>query len=226
MGGKKLEILQQVTNCLLCNKELTKQQLYEVKRGKQKGYCSKACSSKSQERREERVCINCGNLFLEKPHYLKNTCSMECKNKIHSKYQIGRVLSEDTKKKVSDSLKRIKHKPYLQGGNGRGATKEQLLLYNELTVSNDSFQMEFIVVTNKKNVPFKVPYHYKIDIASKIHMIAIEINGGSHNSQKVKECDERKKLFLNSKGWKVLSFSNKDVLENAEQIASNVLSMI
>src|SRR6056297_3449956 len=124
-----------------------------------------------------------------------------------------------------NTLKKIKHKPYIQGGNGRGATIPQLSLYNELIKKDDSFQMEYIEKTGKLRKIYKAPYHYKIDIASPIHKIAIEVDGLSHLALKTKECDERKTKLLNSKGWKVLRLSNKQIQEDLTSCVRMVMSM-
>ena len=68
------------------------------------------------------------------------------RNKQHTK-QYDKANEErfaENRKKASDRQKEIKHKPIIQGGNGRGATIQQLKLYNELIKIDNSFEMEVI----------------------------------------------------------------------------------
>lgn len=137
------------------------------------------------------------------------------------------MFIEEYRKKASDRQKEIKHKPIIQGGNGRGATVHQLKLYNELVKTDDSFEMEVIEKTGKELAKkFKSPYHYKLDIASRIHKICIEVDGASHNTLKVKECDKRKDSLLSLKGWRVLRLSNSQIEKELKSCVQMVLSMI
>jgi hypothetical protein len=136
------------------------------------------------------------------------------------------MFYEEHRLKASERQKEINHKPAIQGGNGRGATVHQLMLYNKISELDSSFSMEYIEKTGHLAKQFKSPRHYKIDIASKYHMIAIEVDGISHNSLKVKECDERKNKLLALKGWKVLRFTNSQIQKELENCVQMVMSMI
>jgi hypothetical protein len=70
------------------------------------------------------------------------------------------------------------------------------------------------------------PTHYKIDIANPKEMVAIEVDGHSHDCLSRKEQDARKDMFLTSKGWKVLRFSNQQIQENVEDCVQTVMSTI
>ena len=72
-----------------------------------------------------------------------------------------------------------------------------------------------------------LPTHFKIDIAHEQMRIAIEVDGFCHAAFKVKEKDARKDKFLISKGWTVLRFLNKDVLNwiNSGMQAESAISM-
>jgi hypothetical protein len=94
------------------------------------------------------------------------------------------------------------------------------------TKKDSSFSMEYIEKTGVLAKEFKSPRHYKIDIASKYHMIAIEIDGPSHNSLKVKECDNRKNQLLALKGWKVLRFTNSQIQKELQNCVQTVMSTI
>jgi hypothetical protein len=224
-------------NCKWCEKPLTKSQIYEFLSGHTKGTaCSRKCSLKllHYKNKEDEIlkkskkCKVCKKVFIKENIKNYSFCSRKCAGVLASKRMIENnpMNDEKTRIKVSKKLKEIGHKPYKQGGNGRGATKEQLLLYNEITKYDDSFVMEHIESTKGWIKKYKTPNHYKIDIASKKLMIAIEVDGNSHNSIKVKECDKRKDKVLNLKGWKVLRFTNFQIQKELKNCAQMVLSMI
>ena len=235
--GLKRENYYPQMSCKWCGNELTDKQKYEALRGKTSGNsCSASCSNKiriygtkeSELQFKTKKCTICGCEFIYNNKHQK-ICSLSCVGKITSKrMKINNPMSnKENRIKASNSQKLAKHKPLIQGGNGRGATVFQLQLYNELTKIDNSFSMEYIEKTGKElSAKYKTPYHYKIDIASKIHKIAIEVDGSSHNSLKVKECDERKNTVLNLLGWKVLRLSNSQIKNELQNCVQMVLSMI
>jgi very-short-patch-repair endonuclease len=126
--------------------------------------------------------------------------------------------------KMSASLRRIGHKPYMQGGNGKPATEAQLMMYNALSKYDQSFEMEVIEKTGKLRQQFKSPNHYKIDIASRRLMVAIEVDGYTHSSKKIQECDQRKEQLLVLRGWTVLRFTNFQIQSELQNCVRKVLS--
>src|SRR5271157_909259 len=162
-------------------------------------------------------------------------CSQECKKEwlhkhfsdvmtqTNQKYGLMRkpenngMFLEENRIKVSNKLKEIGHKPKIQGGNGKGPTIAQQLLAKQL-----NWEMEVIVKTGQKKY---LPSHYKIDIANVELLIAIEIDGNSHGLLKRKEQDQKKEKFLNQLGWKVLRFSNQQVMEHLEECYQAVMSL-
>lgn len=225
-------------SCKWCNTKLSNPQVYDFLRGKSKGTsCSKKCSMmllhwNSKENfvlENTHKCISCDKNFVKHQKGHKPlTCSLPCSSKLTSirMKENNPMHIQENIDKVRNKLIEKNHKPIIQGGNGRGATIYQLQLYNELLKHTDCFEMELIEKTKPYTKNFNAPYHYKIDIASRIYKIAIEVDGLSHNTKKVKECDKRKDQLLILKGWKVLRLSNlaiKNELENCVQV---VLSMI
>ncbi len=107
------------------------------------------------------------------------------------------------------------------GGNGHGPTAPQQLLAQHL-----NWPVEVIVHTQSvcHLINFRPPTHYKVDIANQDLMIAIEVDGRSHTwPERIKQ-DQRKEHVLSLLGWKVLRFSNTEVLENIEQVMAQVNS--
>lgn len=224
-------------NCKWCNNELSNSQVYDFLRGKTKGNsCSKSCALKLKHYKNKqdeidkntKDCTVCGTSFNRKNIQKYKVCSTKCSSVLSSERMTedNPMKKTEVRKKVSKTLKKIKHKPIIQGGNGRGATVSQLSLYNELSKIDDSFCMEYIELTKGYKKEFNTPYHYKIDIASAIHKIAIEVDGVSHKSLKVKECDKRKKTVLTLKGWKVLRLSNSQIENELTNCVKMVTSMI
>jgi len=56
-----------------------------------------------------------------------------------------------------------------------------------------------------------------VDFACPQHMLVVEIDGGYHDH--VVENDLKRQAHLESLGWKVLRFLDKDVEEDAEVVA-------
>lgn len=102
----------------------------------------------------------------------------------------------------------------LNGGNGTGPTKPQFLLASLL-----GWPIEFVVPTEGLR---RYPSHYKLDIANPERKIAIEVDGLSHLSKKVQARDLRKTRFLESRGWIVLRFRNKEVLKDLPVVISQI----
>lgn len=135
------------------------------------------------------------------------------------------MSNPETREKMSKTLKRIGHRPVIRGGNGKGMTKPQAKLMNALTEMNPA--SEFVIKTKVKKINEEhLPTHYKIDIAIPEYMIAIEVDGGIHCQLTRKEQDKKKANFLESAGWTVLRFTNREVLNDVEKCKEIVMSTI
>jgi hypothetical protein len=108
--------------------------------------------------------------------------------------------------------------PPVRGGNGRGPSVPQAMLADAL-----GWRMEFVVLTNEPRGS-GYPSHYKIDIANPFAKIAIEVDGNSHSSLARRAQDEKKDSFLVSRGWLVLRFSNREVMENLSACVRRAMS--
>jgi hypothetical protein len=234
-GGLKRQSLLLKMSCRYCKKELSDDQKYYFLRGKSQGFCSILCAQlfREYETPEKRInllsksCIVCGCKFeLAYRKDKKKVCSLPCAGRLASVRMTNNnpMFNEGTKRAVSDTLKRMKHRPSIAGGNGRGLTVPQKYLFEALLCFDESFKCEYVFATKTKEA--RVPSHYKIDIASPSLMIAVEVDGTSHKSLKIKQCDEKKNQFLASKGWKVFRFWNKEVMQNTIECAKTVMSMI
>lgn len=111
---------------------------------------------------------------------------------------------------VSDTLKRIGHKPSVRGGNGTGLTAAEQVL------STTTGLLPYVVVTHmKRNSGY--PTNYKLDLADPQRKLGIEIDGNSHCLLSRQAQDRKKEEFLKTLGWTVLRFSNKQALEETEE---------
>ena len=221
--------------CKWCNKELSESQKYNFLRGKAGQTCSKTCGNllfhhgtkEAMDKKYTKKCIVCGCDFISKIKRQK-VCSNNCSFILSSRRMKSKnpMFLQEYREKASESQKRLGHKPIKQGGNGRGATVHQLIFYNEISKYNSFFEMEVIEKTGIYRIEHKVPPHFKIDIGNRNLKIAIEIDGSSHNTLKVKECDKRKNTVLSLLGWKVLRFTNSQIEKELQSCVQTVLSMI
>lgn len=64
------------------------------------------------------------------------------------------------------------------------------------------------------------PY-YAADFAARKHKLIIELDGDSHAGREA--YDAARSAFMESKGYKVIRFANRDVLENPEGVTRMIL---
>jgi hypothetical protein len=122
--------------------------------------------------------------------------------------------------KQKATLRAMGWKPPIQGGNGKPIPVPQQMLACVL-----GWQTELAVCTNQpKGCGY--PTAYKIDIGEPTLKVAIEVDGGSHCSKVRQAQDRKKEELLIGLGWKVLRFSNKQVMEHLEECVQTVLSII
>jgi very-short-patch-repair endonuclease len=119
----------------------------------------------------------------------------------------GRKHSEDTKEKISNA--RIKYLienpdkvPYLLNHSSKMSYPEKLFK-NALDASN--------ITGWTYNFQNSI---YQYDFAFLDKKIDVEIDGGTHLTDKVKKIDARRDLFSKNDGWIVIRFTAKEVKEN------------
>ena len=106
----------------------------------------------------------------------------------------GKHLSEETKKKISESQKR-----FYEEHPDRIPYK----LYHSSEISYP--EQYFKDIFEQENIPLK--YHlqvglYELDFYNEEYKVYIEIDGDTHKQKKVQEIDKRKDEYLQSLGWK------------------------
>jgi very-short-patch-repair endonuclease len=60
--------------------------------------------------------------------------------------------------------------------------------------------------------------NYIVDFVNLEKKLIVEIDGGQHNNIKTKEKDDKRTLWLNCEGYKVLRFWNNDILSNIDGV--------
>jgi hypothetical protein len=131
------------------------------------------------------------------------------------------MRSPSVRGRVSKTLKKIGHKPPVQGGNGRGLSEAQRVLFLALGCG---WKAEYIVAMDKGMQVKGYPTHYKVDLANERAKVAVEVDGGSHNCLSVKARDVKKTKYLESKGWKVFRFQNGEVIRDVQTVANLITS--
>lgn len=112
--------------------------------------------------------------------------------------------------------------PNLNRGNGHGPTEPQALLADLL---GRGWKMELSIRTGMRR-GCGWPTAYKVDIGHPLLKIAIECDGHSHRTKRIKEVDARQDELLTSKGWIVLRFWNREILEETERVLAEIRSSI
>ena len=106
-----------------------------------------------------------------------------------------------------------------RGGNGK-ITAQQQAVARALDLP-----MEFPVLTAPVKDQFpSLPACYKVDVACPETLLAIEVDGKTHNLRKWKFLDRRKEAVLSALGWSVLRFTNRQVDEDLPAVLESIRS--
>lgn len=132
------------------------------------------------------------------------------------------MRDEGVRSRMRASLLAIGHRPFCQGGNGRGLTKPQKFILEKLGGETAGWFPEHTIPVRgipgwKKAVP---------DLAHPQSMTAVEIDGVSHSTRRQKEIDTRKEAVLRSLGWTVLRFQNRVVMEKWAFVLWSIMSEV
>ncbi|WP_422928620.1 UvrD-helicase domain-containing protein [Singulisphaera sp. PoT] len=106
-----------------------------------------------------------------------------------------------------------------RGGNGHGPSLAERLMLEAL---GEGWVHNHVVRTGKRSEGY--PHCYKIDVANPEQMIAVELDGHSHDSPSRRAADRRKEEFLRSLGWQVFRFKNRRAIQRTEECVDQVMS--
>lgn len=102
-------------------------------------------------------------------------------------------------------------------GHGNGGVPTASEKEGARILSGLGFEPELVVPTHQRT-----PKYYRIDLAHRAAMVAVEIDGSSHSPRARRASDERKDSFLRSVGWEVLRFRDpvdfEEVRRRCEQL--------
>jgi very-short-patch-repair endonuclease len=139
--------------------------------------------------------------------------------KLHIKNNIPRKHSEETKQKISK--KRIEYLtdnpnkvPYLLNHSSKKSYPE--LIFENALISNGIAGW----IYNYQNGI------YQYDFAFVNKKIDIEIDGGTHLTEKVIAIDKRRDEFSRHQGWRVLRFTAKEVKENVTSCINKLQNIL
>lgn len=211
--------------------------------------CSASAIGKKRSYLLPIICPSCGVEFQPKNH-LTTFCNRSCRSKaislkpenreaqrqrlleIKNRPEVQEKLSKhlasennpfrnpETQRKAHEVLSKTGY-PMLNGGNGTGPTRPQVLLSEAL---GPNWIMEYVIGTAP--TPMKYPTNYKVDLAYPSIWLAIEVHGQSHLVKSRQLQDKKKVEFLESRGWTVLTFWNNQILEDISGILKQVRETI
>lgn len=130
------------------------------------------------------------------------------------------MRSAETREKVSKTLSAMGHKPRTRGGNGTGPTEMEQRLRDALP---QGWEIGAVVRTGRKRAS-GYPGHYKLDLAFAPLKLAVEVDGFSHTAMSRKAQDAKKQAFLESLGWCVLRFTNREVQTDLGRCVQEIAS--
>lgn len=111
---------------------------------------------------------------------------------------------------------------FISRGGHPKKTREQ-----EAVAQTLNLPMEFPICTKSViGLLPSLPHCYLVDIADPVSKVAIEIDGGTHDSKHQKFIDKRKETVLEALGWKVLRFLNSDVQLDLEGVVKEIKQCI
>jgi hypothetical protein len=130
-------------------------------------------------------------------------CSRSCSKKAENP-----MSKNQARIKMRETLRRIRHRPIRQGGNGRLLPIPQLALLHAL---GEGWESEVAIPTRipKGN---GYPTCYKLDIANAKMKIGIELDGETHAGEKI-AIDRKKIDLLATFGWTVYRVKNSQAMK-------------
>jgi very-short-patch-repair endonuclease len=194
-------------NCKFCGKELNPNGFSH------QTFCKMNPDRKSRSGENNGMYGKKGNnqFIKAKDEGINIEVSKETREKI-SKSSTGRIPNEETKKKISDSMK-IAHKKGIAWNIGKSRWNNKKSYPEEfftLVIENEFIDKNY---TSEYNVKI-----YSIDFAWVDKKLAIEIDGEQHERfQEVIERDKRKDKLLISEGWKILRIKWKDMYSDSKK---------
>lgn len=212
--------------CEKCNKEFEKRKSYIAH-----------CKVHSTKEKEYYKCEKCNKEFM----YQKSFENHKCKNKLSGCIYCGKEFQG---RSLSAHISSCKLNPNYKSrckNIGKGLIGKKLTDEHKRNVSKSRLKY---LIANPDKVPYLLNHSskesypekifrkaledsnilgwvqrfqnsiYQYDFAFPELKIDVEIDGGTHLTEKVKKIDERRDKFSQENGWKVIRFTAKEVKEN------------
>lgn len=195
----------QVAPCAECGQEVRIEGRWarEQWRTLHQVFCSKACSYQHRGHKAAAVMAETNRRYAG--------ARMRARNPMRN---------AETRRKVSETLRTIRHRPPVQGGNGRPTPRPVTMLQAAL-----GWPVEVAIPTRRPRGS-GYPSSYKVDLADRMTRVAIEVDGPSHGPLAAKARDAKKDALLAGLGWTVLRFTNAEVEGNLAGCVETVMSTI
>lgn len=193
-------------NCTFCGKEISKKGKTHLL------FCKKNPERKDRSGPKNPMFGKIGSNRFEKARKNGRVCevSEDTKNKIR-KNATGRVLSVEEKEKISKSMRK-----YFTDN----PDKVPYRIYHS---SKESYaEKTFRILLEKNGIEGWIQEYpvsiYQMDFAFIKNKIDVEIDGNTHLLENVKKIDDRRDLYMESIGWRVIRFKASDLKKDPYKI--------
>lgn len=68
--------------------------------------------------------------------------------------------------------------------------------------------------------------NYVVDFICRSKNLIVEIDGGQHNEDKIREYDSERTIYLESLGYKVIRFWNNEIDSNIEAVLTEIMKFL
>lgn len=197
-------------------------------------FCSTTCAGRWAAKRPEllplvnRKCLHCGKLMKE-THHNKRYCSAQCRLRplVMPCLYCGKAFTS-----ILDHANRARSRfcsrecvwkgmPLPRRRTGWIPTEEEMLVWKLFPQSI----WNYFLRTGIKKMDGRGNW-LKVDIAFPEIKLAVEIDGGVHRIPKAMERDRHRTKILESLGWTVLRFWNKEVTQDLTRVKEAIESTI
>ena len=126
---------------------------------------------------------------------------------------------ESSRQKMTETLRKIWHRPAQRGGNGALPPMAEQVLTEMLRPYG--FVPQCVVKTGA-SAGSGLPRSYKVDAGNPTVRLAVEADGPSHAGKRL-VLDQKRDRCLSGLGWTTLRFSNEEILSSPWTVLSTTL---
>lgn len=222
-------------NCQYCGKIFTTELLPEHRKLKERRFCGTSCSAKWRNKQPSVIQSNSSpeaNLkrklgiqsFWKEGSDQSKTVAQIRSNRMKSLNPMHMDGVKEKALKTRDLNGLLHTWRGTRGGNG-SYSKEQLIIFGLLLEIDQKWELEYPVKTGC--VPqldgLGYPTNYKVDIGNPFLKLGIELDGGTHSQNHIQLKDRKKEDKLLQLRWKILRFTNKEVMIDPSLVISQIM---